>query len=94
MLTGDNRTTARAIATRLNIPAPRVLAEVLPGDKAAMVEQLQVSCCHVMTSCHVASGGLWCLTDGMRASFRRHEMSQFVRLFVVWLVRCGFIVRA
>eukprot|EP00750_Incisomonas_marina_P025097 INCI5320.1.p1 GENE.INCI5320.1~~INCI5320.1.p1 ORF type:complete len:1286 (+),score=208.96 INCI5320.1:110-3967(+) len=41
MLTGDNRTTARMIAEQLNIPAPRVLAEVLPQHKAEKVEQLQ-----------------------------------------------------
>ena len=39
MLTGDNRTTAEAVARRLGIAEVR--ADVLPGDKAAFVEGLK-----------------------------------------------------
>ena len=41
LVTGDDARTARAVAERVGIPADRVLAEVLPADKAAAVSRLQ-----------------------------------------------------
>ena len=39
--TGDNHTTALAVATQLNIPASNVRANCLPGDKAEYIRSLQ-----------------------------------------------------
>jgi Cu+-exporting ATPase len=41
LLTGDARTTAEAVARQVGIAPERIHAEVLPGDKAAIVEALQ-----------------------------------------------------
>jgi len=41
LLTGDGRRTADAVARQVGIDAERVIAEVLPADKAAVVERLQ-----------------------------------------------------
>jgi Cu+-exporting ATPase len=43
VLTGDDRATAEAVAAEVGIGPERVLAEVLPGEKAAKVEELQAS---------------------------------------------------
>ncbi|WP_282202757.1 heavy metal translocating P-type ATPase [Kitasatospora fiedleri] len=41
LLTGDNRTTAEAVAAEIGIPAHDVHADVLPQDKAATIRHLQ-----------------------------------------------------
>ena len=41
MITGDRRATALAIGTQVGIGPDRIVAEVLPGDKAAAVAELQ-----------------------------------------------------
>jgi P-type Cu+ transporter len=41
LITGDSRPTALAVAGRVGIPAERVLAGVLPADKAAAIEGLR-----------------------------------------------------
>ena len=43
MMTGDDRATAGAIASQVNIGPERVLAEVLPGEKAAKIEGLRAA---------------------------------------------------
>jgi Cu+-exporting ATPase len=45
MLTGDNRTTAEAVAKRLGIT--EVIAEVLPADKQRVIERLRAEGRHV-----------------------------------------------
>ena len=41
MLTGDNRATAVAIAAQAGIPEDHVIAEVLPADKAGVIERFR-----------------------------------------------------
>jgi Cu+-exporting ATPase len=41
MVTGDHRATAEAVARQVGIPAGRVMAQVLPGEKSAKVAELQ-----------------------------------------------------
>ncbi len=41
LVTGDHRATAEAVAAQVGIPPERVRAQVLPGDKAAVVEELR-----------------------------------------------------
>ena len=41
LVTGDARATAAAVAATVGIPPERVRAEVLPGEKAAIVKELQ-----------------------------------------------------
>jgi Cu+-exporting ATPase len=41
MISGDNAGAAQAMAARLGLRADEVHAEVMPGDKAAMVQRLQ-----------------------------------------------------
>ena len=43
LVTGDQRRTAEAVARQVGIPSERVIAEVLPGDKAAKVAELQAA---------------------------------------------------
>src|SRR5690606_19328932 len=41
LLTGDNKTTAAAVAAEVGIDAGNVIAEVLPADKVDVVKRLQ-----------------------------------------------------
>ena len=43
MLSGDNRGAAQSVAQQVGIASEDVIAEVLPGEKAAVVEQLRAS---------------------------------------------------
>jgi len=43
MLTGDRRVTADVIGAQVGIGPDRILAEVLPADKAAKIEELQAA---------------------------------------------------
>ncbi|KOS17229.1 putative copper-transporting ATPase [Escovopsis weberi] len=43
MLSGDNATTAQAVARQVGIPTENVLAEVLPSEKAAKIRYLQAT---------------------------------------------------
>ena len=43
LVTGDGRPTAEAVARHVGIPDERVIAEVLPGDKAAKIRELQAA---------------------------------------------------
>ncbi len=43
LVTGDHRRTAESVARQVGIPPERVLAEVLPGEKATKVAQLQAA---------------------------------------------------
>ncbi len=47
LLTGDARATAEAVARQVGIPLDHVIAEVLPGDKDAVIERLQAEGHHV-----------------------------------------------
>ncbi len=55
MLTGDNQKTAEAIGRAAGVD--RVIAEVLPGDKAAVIKQLQTGGALNSTPRHVAMVG-------------------------------------
>ena len=43
MITGDNARTAEAVARRVGIPAERVIAQVLPGEKGEHIRKLQAA---------------------------------------------------
>lgn len=50
MCTGDNQTTAHAVAEMLGIPRSNVMANVLPAEKASFVRQVQEGSVHATAS--------------------------------------------
>jgi heavy metal translocating P-type ATPase len=56
MCTGDNRTTAHAVAEMLGIPRSNVMANVLPAEKASFVRQVQDGSVHSTTPSVGAQG--------------------------------------
>ncbi|GLI72852.1 hypothetical protein PoHVEF18_001036 [Penicillium ochrochloron] len=56
MCTGDNQTTAHAVAEMLGIPRSNVMANVLPAEKASFVRQVQDGSVHSTTPSVGAQG--------------------------------------
>jgi Cu+-exporting ATPase len=66
MLSGDNPTTATAVAKQVGIPTDQVIAGVLPAEKAAKIAYLQST-----LRAHVGGGLFSCLGRGRR-TVREH----------------------